>query len=339
MELLRRTRISPGALAALALLLCGGCILVDALRSRERGLVFSHRLHVLEEQLECVSCHESAEVEETPGMPSPDSCAVCHDELDAKLPPERAVAALFDAQLFRGVHASALADEVVFSHLAHVGPVGNCGACHREIDANEVVDKDVAVSMEDCQRCHAEKQQPNECQSCHSEITRAWAPPNHARDWTKLHGRACRRTDPPTSDDCALCHQDSACEQCHRVEAPQSHDQNFRLRGHALLARVDRSSCATCHEPALCDRCHADVLPVSHLASTFGSTLNTHCLTCHFPLEGESCRTCHKTNPSHADGPPKPSWHNSAMDCRSCHGSSIPLSHVDNGSNCNLCHP
>ncbi|NOT29445.1 MAG: hypothetical protein HOP15_03245 [Planctomycetes bacterium] len=111
------------------------------------------------------------------------------------------------------------------------------------------------------------------------------------------------------------------------------------LRAHAVLGRVDRAACATCHEPALCDRCHAEVQPLSHRGASFGGTLSTHCLTCHFPLQGEGCATCHKTTTSHAFGSPKPSWHTPAMDCRSCHGSSLPLSHVDNGSNCNLCHP
>ena len=338
MGFLRRWLSSPAA-GAVAFLACTGCMLVDALRSRERGLVFSHERHVVEEKLECVSCHESAEVEQAPGMPAADSCGACHDELDSGKPPERAVASLFDEQGFRAAHASHLGDELHFDHLAHVQALGDCAACHRGIATNEAVDKSVAVDMEACQRCHAARSQPNECRDCHKEIDKQWAPPSHARDWHRLHGRLARRTDPPPIDDCRMCHSDSSCEQCHRVEAPASHDQNFRLRGHAVLARVDRSACATCHESQTCDRCHADVLPLSHRSATFGNTLNTHCLQCHFPLQGEGCLTCHKATPSHASGPPKPSWHTPGMDCRSCHGSSLPLSHVDNGSNCNLCHP
>jgi cytochrome c7-like protein len=337
MELLRRASRAP-LTAALAMLACAGCMLVDALRAREHGLVFSHELHVAQEGLECVSCHESAEAEEAPGMPAPDSCAVCHDELDVERPPERAVALLFDGPSFRAARASQLADEVRFEHLAHVSAVGDCAACHRGIDTNRAVDASVAVDMEACQRCHQERAQPNECASCHSVIDRAWAPPDHAQDWRRLHGRACRRSDPAPAQDCSLCHADSTCEQCHRIEEPVSHDANFRLRGHAVLASIDRASCATCHESATCDRCHAEALPLSHRSASFGGTRSTHCLTCHFPLEGEGCLTCHKATPSHA-ATPKPDWHTPAMDCRSCHGSSLPLSHVDDGSNCNLCHP
>ena len=338
MELLKRALSSPATLA-LALLFCAGCMLVDALSSGERGLVFSHALHVGEEGLECVSCHENAEVEETPGMPAADSCAVCHAELDAEKPPERQIASLFDAGVFRALRASRLDDEVHFAHLAHVTGVQDCGACHRDIEESRAIDASVAVEMQDCQSCHAERALPNDCADCHSEIDADWAPPSHARDWKKLHGRACRRSDPQPADDCFLCHKDSTCAQCHRIEPPESHDVHFRLRGHAVLAQVDRAACATCHESATCDRCHAESLPVSHRGASWGSTRNTHCLTCHFPLQGEGCLTCHKGTPSHALGPPKPDWHTPAMDCRSCHGSSLPLSHVDDGSNCNLCHP
>jgi hypothetical protein len=338
-EFLKRALSSP-LVGALAVLGCGGCMLVDALLGGERALVFSHDTHVVGEKLECVSCHETAEVEEAPGQPVADSCAACHDQLDEELPAERRVAALFDAQGFRAAQASALEPEVKFEHLAHVTAVADCAACHRGIDTNEAVDESVAVDMTACVRCHAERALPNDCLDCHTTIDRAWEPPSHTGDWKRLHGPACRRNAPAAADDCFLCHQESSCEACHRVEAPRDHNAQFRLRGHAIQARVERESCATCHEPSTCDRCHAETLPASHRAASFGGSRNTHCVTCHIPLESQSCQLCHAGTPSHALGPPKPGWHTSAMDCRSCHvpGSSL-LRHEDNLSNCNLCHP
>jgi len=337
-DLLRRFR-SARALGLAVFLATASCVLVDAFRSGEKALVFSHRQHVQEEGLECVSCHESAEVEAAPGMPSADSCAVCHDQLDVERPPERAVANLFDEHGFRAAHAGELADEVRFDHLAHVGAVGDCDACHRGIAGATGIDDDLVVDMGECSACHEQRKLANECTTCHSAITPAWQPPNHALDWKRLHGRACRRTDPRPAEDCSLCHEPSTCEQCHRVEPPENHDNFFRLRGHAVVASIDRSTCATCHETATCDRCHADTLPLSHKSGFWGSARNVHCLTCHFPLSDSGCLTCHKATPSHATGPAKPSWHDAAMNCRSCHGATLPLSHVDDGSNCNLCHP
>lgn len=333
------SRSSAALAAALGLGLAAGCMFLEALGGGPEVFAFSHDLHVTGEGLDCVSCHESAMVAAEAGMPGPDACSVCHDELDTGAAPERRVAALFDGPAFRAAFASRLDDELVFDHLAHVSYVTDCAACHTGIATNDVIDASIAVDMAACERCHAERQAPNECATCHREITRDWRPPDHAFDWKRLHGRACKRDDPPALQDCALCHEESSCAACHRVEEPQSHDHFFRLRGHGFLAAMDRTSCATCHEPATCDRCHAENEPLSHSPATFGGTRSNHCLTCHFPLEGEGCAVCHQATPSHALGSPKPDWHTPAMDCRSCHGLSLPLSHADDGSNCNLCHP
>ena len=144
MELLKRTFASP-VFAALAFVGLAGCLLVDALRLRDRGLVFSHEQHVVGEGLQCVSCHERAEAEEAPDMPSADSCAVCHDQLDEEKAPERRVAARFDAQGYRSARVSRLDDEVRFDHLGHVGALQDCASCHRDIEHNEVVDESLAV--------------------------------------------------------------------------------------------------------------------------------------------------------------------------------------------------
>ncbi len=341
MGLLRHSGRPGGArvMGALALASCAGCMLVDALGPRSKRLAFSHELHVLEEGLECISCHENSEVAEDPGLPGSDACAVCHEPLDAEKPAERAVATLFDGAAFRATRASALDPEVRFEHLAHVVALQDCGVCHRGIEENEAVDSGVAVTMDDCTACHEERALPNDCADCHSYVGRDWAPATHASDWQRLHGHASRRASPPPLDRCALCHEDQTCERCHRIELPEDHTAHFRLRGHALYARVDRSRCAACHETATCERCHEEVLPLSHASALWGSPLNTHCLTCHFPLQDSGCLTCHKGTPSHSLGPPKPAWHDPAMNCRACHGATLPLSHVDDGSNCNLCHP
>ncbi len=327
------------ALAVMALVSCAGCMLIDVFRDDERGLVFSHRVHVIDEELACINCHETASVETDPGMPPIDVCGFCHDQLDAEKPPERRIEVLYDAdEDFLAARLSALGHEVVFDHLQHVEAVGDCGACHVDIEENEVVDEHVRVLMDDCMACHADRTQPNECSTCHSVIERTWMPESHHQSWRKRHGRVCRRANPGPIDQCFLCHQESTCAACHQVVAPENHNAFWRLRGHAIVARVDRQNCAACHQPFSCDRCHQEVLPLSH-SGMWGATRNTHCLTCHFPLPATGCLTCHKATPSHALGPPKPGWHTPTMNCRQCHGATLPLSHVDNGSNCNLCHP
>lgn len=328
-----------GGLAAALLLSSAGCVLIDALTGSTRELAFSHETHVMGEGLECINCHESAAALEHPGMPSSDGCAFCHDVIDAEKPEERRITALFDEDgRFRAAGVSALEDEVVFAHLRHVQAVGDCSTCHRGIEESRVVGEAQAVRMDDCTACHRERSVPDDCATCHSRIRESWVPESHLHDWKRRHGPICRRADPATSNRCDLCHRDSACAGCHLVEPPESHDVHWRLRGHSILARIDRQRCATCHEPASCDRCHAEVLPLSH-AGPWGGVRSTHCLTCHFPLEASGCVVCHEAAPSHGLAPPKPGWHEPSFDCRQCHGRGLLLEHADNGTNCNLCHP
>jgi hypothetical protein len=298
---------------------------------------FSHALHVGEEGLDCVSCHEGVGVGDEPGMPELDLCLACHEVIDAESPPERQVASLFDGGVYRAQHAARLEDEVVFSHLHHVDAVEDCAACHGGIEANAWIAPDDALDMDDCTTCHEARGRADECSICHTLVGPDWAPASHAANWKRRHGGVCRRGGAEPADRCSLCHQESSCAACHRTQAPQSHNEFFRMRGHGVLARLDRQTCAACHEPSSCERCHRDTLPLSHRGS-FGGTRSRHCLTCHFPLQGEGCAACHSSTPSHDLAPPKPGWHDPAMNCRACHGSSLPLSHADNGTNCNLCH-
>ena len=326
-------------LALVALSLCLGCVLIDRMfPTGERPFAFSHDLHVREEGLVCTSCHETLGVSDDPGMPAPDGCDVCHVDIDEGRPPERQVASLFGADAaFQAARASALDEEVVFGHLVHVRAVGDCDACHRGIEENEGIDGAVAVAMEDCVACHAERSAPDDCATCHTVIDRGWEPDTHLLDWKRRHGKACRRADPDPIDSCRLCHQQSSCDECHLIEQPESHDAHFRLRGHGVVARFERQSCAACHEPYSCDRCHETMLPTSH-AGAWGSARNTHCLTCHFPLRATGCATCHEDTPSHSVVPPQPAWHRPSLACRQCHFAPPNLKHVDDGTNCNLCH-
>jgi hypothetical protein len=162
-------------------------------------------------------------------------------------------------------------------------------------------------------------------------------PQSHNHNWKKLHGQVVRADTGALADRCSLCHTESRCVQCHLDEPPASHNNFWRLHGHAVAATLDRQNCAACHRPDSCERCHQQVLPQNHVG-LWGPPKDTHCLTCHLPLSSNSCVVCHKGTPSHDTAPPMPSWHNAGMNCRQCHGVSVPLLHVDNGSVCTMCH-
>ena len=332
----------PAVLAALVgVLAAAGCALVERVFAEERRFAFSHDLHVMEEGLDCFSCHETAMMGDDPGMPDPDGCAVCHDDIDQDRPPERQVASLFADGTYRAARAALLDDEVVFSHRAHVTDEQSCADCHDDIETNEVIGPEQGVPMADCMACHAERSAPNECADCHTYIDEDWAPEDHHRNWLAGHGLTARAAMPGVvAEDCTVCHDRAECVDCHQDEAPLDHTNHFRRRGHGLLAMMDRQRCEACHQPDACDRCHAEALPASH-TGMFGGVQSLHCLGCHFPLQSEaSCSACHQSTPSHLSTP-KPPDHHPAMNCRQCHGQSglASLPHVDKGDDCNQCHP
>jgi hypothetical protein len=227
---------------------------------------------------------------------------------------------------------------VRFVHADHVELAGeDCTICHGDIGATQRVGAELAFTMARCTQCHERLSAGVECSTCHSEIDRDWAPPSHSLAWERMHGQTFRARGTAVAEDCSLCHTEQTCVQCHQSEPPESHDEFFRLRGHAVRASLDRESCAVCHREDSCIRCHESVEPFSHTGS-FGSPRNTHCLGCHFPLSGESCVTCHKATPSHQSATPQPADHVPGANCRLCHGGIAPLPHVDNGSACQACH-
>ena len=137
-----------------ALALCAtGCIIAGHEPAR---FVFSHAEHVGEQDLECINCHADAGRSDQPGMPDPDACGVCHDELDAQKPEHERVASLFEGTQFRAHRVLALDDELLFSHARHTQAVADCGACHADVaGASGPVAN--GFTMDRCTSCHDER--------------------------------------------------------------------------------------------------------------------------------------------------------------------------------------
>src|SRR5262245_43895040 len=85
-----------GMLWYLVFLAVASCMLVEVFEPKEKPLRFSHKLHSSEQDLECGDCHRVAAGADTPGMPVQRQCQLCHDAIDAKKPPERRIARLFE---------------------------------------------------------------------------------------------------------------------------------------------------------------------------------------------------------------------------------------------------
>jgi hypothetical protein len=330
----KRSAITAAVACATAL---AGCVLVDALVSRERPFAFNHRIHVEDEGLGCTDCHSTEGGGEVPSMPTARQCALCHDELDSEKPPERRVATLFDGNVYRAARVAGNSDEISFCHNRHTARGDDCLACHADFQTNERVSPELALDMDACVACHTERSASNACATCHVTIREDRPPPSHVADWRREHGRVVRACTGATADRCETCHAETSCESCHFATIPDSHNGHWRRRGHGLAASMDRESCATCHRPDSCDRCHQETEPLDHVGM-WGAPLDRHCFACHEPLQNETCAVCHQGTPSHALATPLPPDHSPAMNCRMCHGAGQPLPHVDNGDLCTACH-
>lgn len=119
-------------------------------------------------------------------------------------------------------------------------------------------------------------------------------PSSHDISWVHRHGPASKAH----IDECVQCHTDKvSCIQCHQEVAPRNHTPAWTQKGHGLEARWDRSSCTACHKEDSCIECHLNTRPSSHRPGWggSGSTLNTHCGGCHYPVKDATCFVCHKT--------------------------------------------
>ena len=320
----------------------------DASLPAEGWPKFDHAGH-LERDLACSDCH-GGEDEAWSAMPTQEFCQECHEEIDAEQADEslRATAFFDEAGQPLWLHQGRQSDEIIFGHDNHVSEDDEgCADCHQGVmDSTSQPTATLArVSMEACEDCHSrddEAKAYNSCESCHKELREDVAPSDHKGAWIRTHGFIARSGDYDSlPGDCARCHTRSSCQECHLAEKPQNHTNHFRLRGHGVMASMDRGSCRTCHQSDSCEACHQTSEPRSHRA-TWGGRFSRHCTSCHVPLQGpgdQSCSVCHRQAVTHdtatqmPGNPPHLTTNSNA--CRECHA---PMPHPDNGQSCLLCH-
>jgi hypothetical protein len=345
-----RSKFAVVGVALLAVLgILAGC--VDESAPARTTPAFSHKLHVVDKELECGVCHKQAEKADKAGMPSDKTgmpslktCMKCHEGIDAKKPPEHRIDLLLNPEngnFPEFSHVTAIPDEVKFSHKRHFDAKVACATCHKGIEQSKEVTARLRVDMKTCMDCHAQVKVGgalNNCSVCHRTINKEWKPYNHYKDWRELHGREFGFMSKVSKTNCDLCHTPQSCTQCHKEIPPKNHNNYWRQRGHGVTADLDRHTCKVCHTDDSCLRCHQSIAPQNHK----GNWDSQHCLGCHQPLNQVGCFACHKNTKSHLTAPPLPAnkVHANAKptDCRTCHMAGKMLPHIDNGENCLDCH-
>lgn len=313
---------------------------------KENHVPFNHKAHVVGEEMKCDICHKTAAKEAAAGMPTFKSCNKCHEAIDAKKAPERGIKNFLVETKPVWSHITDFRtvgpDTIKFSHKVHVDAKMQCTTCHKGIENATAITAKLRVTMKECIDCHAKtnvgENVRNDCTICHTVISKEWKPENHQANWKLLHGREAGFIGKNTTASCEMCHTQASCVKCHREEAPTTHTNFWRERGHAVIADADRAQCKVCHTEDSCLRCHQTITPQSHK----GNFSAQHCATCHFPLKQEGCIACHKNANSHLQAARLPvnQVHKTATDntCRDCHFGFKLLPHLDNGGSCLMCH-
>lgn len=214
--------------------------------------------------------------EGTPPM-SDDVCLACHDV-------NRKATSGFRIQL---------------DHAEHARRNGSCVSCHVRT-AHPLPTRGTPLSlMTQCFTCHGTAEQPEasaECGLCHPSGFDLHPTSHKEARWARGHGSVAKNDRPQ----CAMCHQQSYCDDCHGLEIPHPAGwaQGGEKAGHADLGTRDRELCAQCHleKPDLCSMCHHQTYDpakgnwVRQHYSEVEKTGVAYCFECHSPVY---CVRCH----------------------------------------------
>jgi hypothetical protein len=287
----------------------GAGVYVDPAWSFARD-VTGHRVHVIEQKVECVKCH--APSANKMGPVTPDRCIACHQKEGHIEHASGEAVKRFGAgtkAVCTACHAFTLEgarrEEALLKEPPRIALDGGGGAPSYAVESYEA---------SDCKRCHA---------SAQGQL----APVTEKT----VHG----------SQPCLSCHQphegppkSAPCSDCHKEISTT----------HASAGKSLIETCSTCHEHrhapakdavATCAACHAKEQPIIPATALFAGG-HTQCIGCHKPhsfekKEATACRSCHAQ--VNVIGAGSIAAHNGCTNCHAPHDvrSSAPAA-------CTMCH-
>lgn len=164
---------------------------------------FDHRHHVVDDQIDCLYCHNEAETSPYAGLPPTELCMGCHaqvwNESELLEPVRRSYFSGLPIP-WRRVHR--LADFVFFDHSVHVTYGIGCVRCHGRVDRMARVYQVAPLTMGWCLDCHRNPPRPE------SEPSVA---PEHRTMW----GATIEQLDPAPLGEREVTHL-TTCTACHR---------------------------------------------------------------------------------------------------------------------------
>ncbi len=130
---------------------------------------FSHQIH-LEKELVCTDCHEGVERGPRAGLPSINTCMICHSQIATDRPLVQQLTQMQEQGLdlaWQRVYDYAREAHVRFEHAPHIKAGTACATCHGNQAQQTVAVRAVDMDMAFCVNCHKQKQASNDCLTCH----------------------------------------------------------------------------------------------------------------------------------------------------------------------------
>ncbi len=159
----------PAALVVLAAAIAAGAAVATG--GVGQPIAFNHRLHTQQLKLECELCHPYVKTGHHPGLPTLETCAMCHQTPQGKSAEAAKVTEYVTSGrplVFRKLFS--LAPYVFYTHRRHVGIAQlECRNCHGDIALTTTPPRRplVRIRMSLCLDCHRRMHQTTDCIGCH----------------------------------------------------------------------------------------------------------------------------------------------------------------------------
>ncbi len=133
----------------------------------EQPIQFNHQAHI---DLDCTGCHESVTTQSFAGIPTVETCLLCHETPLTESPEEEKLRVLAAEE--GGIQWKRILGQpshVYYSHRRHVEISGlKCEQCHPGVEsATSPPDYLQNLTMDDCIGCHEESGVTAGCLDCH----------------------------------------------------------------------------------------------------------------------------------------------------------------------------
>lgn len=168
----RFSRAGEAIAVAMVLLLILLVVMYHASFSAQAGMEqpfpFSHRFHTTNKQLSCLVCHPGVIEHADAGMPSIETCMLCHQRIVITYPVIRRLRSYYQEGDFVGWERIAyVPDFVFFNHQMHIRHGFDCSHCHGDVKSMDRIVQVHEFTMGFCVDCHREEEASHDCFICH----------------------------------------------------------------------------------------------------------------------------------------------------------------------------